>query len=94
LQALRVFGKCRVALLLMVVSCREFQLPGSAWGKLRLAGLAGGLAEEDVVIRIGIERRVEIDEVNAGVGKNLRIAQPLEIVIEQEAVHLFLRRKF
>ena len=49
--------------------------------------LAGSLAEQDVVIRIGIERRVEIDKVNAGVGKHLRIAQPLEIVTEQEAVH-------
>jgi hypothetical protein len=37
--------------------------------------------------RFGIERRVEINEVNAGVGENLRIAQPLEIVTEKEAVH-------
>ena len=82
-----VFGKCRVALLLMVVSCREFQLPGSAWGKLRLAGLAGGLAEEDVVIRIGIERRIEINQVNAGVRKNPGIAQPFQVVAEKQAVH-------
>ena len=52
--------------------------------------LAGSLAEQDVVIRIGIERRVEIDKVNAGVGKKLRIAQPLQIVTEMEAVHWHL----
>jgi len=58
-------------------------VPGVGEGvELRLAGLAGRLAEQDVVIRIGIERRIEINEVNAGVGKNLRIAQPLEIVTE------------
>jgi hypothetical protein len=63
-------------------------IPGVGEGvELRLAGLAGRLAEQDVVIRIGIERRVEIDEVNAGVGKKLRVAQPVEIVAEQEAVH-------
>lgn len=55
--------------------------------ELRLTRLAGSLAEQDVVIRIGIERRVEIDEVNAGVGKKLRVAQPLEIVAEKKAVH-------
>jgi len=42
---------------------------------------------QDFVIRIGIERRVEINEVNARFGKKLRVAQPLEIVAEQEAVH-------
>jgi hypothetical protein len=48
---------------------------------------AGRFAEQDVVIRVGIERRVEINEVNAGVGKFLWVAQPLEIVAEKEAVH-------
>ena len=28
-----------------------------------------------------------MNEVNAGIGKNFRVAQPLEIVTEQEAVH-------
>ena len=55
--------------------------------KLRLARLAGSLAEQDIVIRTGIERRVEINEINAGVGKHLRVAQPLEIVTEKEVVH-------
>lgn len=66
-------------------------VPGIREGvELRLAGLAGRLAEQDVVIRIGIERRVEIDEVNAGVGKKLRVAHPIEIVAEQETVHWHL----
>ena len=55
--------------------------------ELGLAGLAGSLPVQDIVIRIGIERRIQINEVNAGVRKNLRIAQPLEIVTEKEAVH-------
>jgi hypothetical protein len=55
--------------------------------ELRPARLAGSLAEQDVVIRIGIKRRVEINEVNAGVRKNLLVEQPLEIVAEKEAVH-------
>ena len=57
--------------------------------KLRLARLAGSLAEQDIIIRIGIERRVEINEINARVGKNLGIPQPLEIVTEKESVHGF-----
>lgn len=56
--------------------------------ELRLAGLAGRLAEQDVLIRIGIERRGEINEVNVDVWKKLRIAQPLEISNEREAVHV------
>lgn len=56
--------------------------------ELRLARRAGRLAEEDVVIRIGIERRVEIHEVNARVGKNLRVPQPFQIVAEKKFVHL------
>src|ERR1019366_1045131 len=41
----------------------------------------------DVVIRIRFERRVAINQVNADVGKKFQVAQPLEIVAEQEAVH-------
>ena len=61
-------------------------IPGVGEGvELRRAGFAGRFAEQDVVIRIGIERRVEINEVNAGVRKNLRIAQPLEIVAKMDS---------
>jgi hypothetical protein len=38
--------------------------------------------------RIGIERWVEINEVHAGIGKDFRIPQPLEIVAKKEAVHV------
>ena len=61
--------------------------PGIGEGvELRLAGLAGLFAEQDVVIRVGIERRVEINEVNAGVGKFLGVAQPTEIVAKEKPV--------
>ena len=56
--------------------------------ELRLAGLAGSFAEQDVVVRVGIERRVEINEVNAGVGKFLRVAQPTQIVAKEKPVHV------
>ena len=42
--------------------------------ELRLTGLAGGFLEEDVVVGVGVEGRVEINEVNAGVGENFRVA--------------------
>ena len=64
-------------------------IPGVGEGvELRLAGFAGRLAEEHVVIGVGIERRVEINEVHAGIGKHLPVAQPLEIVAKQQTVHL------
>ncbi len=63
-------------------------IPGVGEGvELRLAGFTGSLAEEDVVIGIGVERRVEVNEVNAGVRKKLRVAQPVEIVAKQQTVH-------
>ena len=62
--------------------------PGVGEGvELGLAGLAGGLAEEDVVIGVGVERRVEVFEVNAGVGEFPGVAQPAEVVAKEEAVH-------
>ena len=46
--------------------------------------LAGALAEQDVVRRIGVERRVEVDEVNALVSDVL--AEDVEVVAEVELV--------
>src|ERR1039457_1091148 len=58
--------------------------PGVAEGmELRLAGLAGLFAEEDVVVGVGIERRVEVFEVNAVVGEFPGVAQPTEVVAEE-----------
>ena len=80
--------------------------------ELRRAGFAGSLAEQDIVIRVGIKRRafaatewlrprrrVEINQVNALVGKFLGVAQPLEIVAEKEVrklnqIRLLLRLAF
>ena len=45
--------------------------------KFRLAGFAGSFAEQDVVIQVGIERRVEIIELEAGVGRFIEVrSQP------------------
>ena len=46
--------------------------------------LAALFLEEDVVIGVGVEGRVEIDEVNAGVGDV--VAQDVQIVTEVEFV--------
>lgn len=63
-------------------------VPGVREGvELRLSRLAGSFAEQDVVIRIGIERRVEINQINARVGKKFRIPQPLEIVAKKKFIH-------
>ena len=45
-----------------------------------MTGLAGGFLEEDVVVGVGVEGRVEINEVNAGVGEDVLVAQPTQIV--------------
>jgi hypothetical protein len=55
--------------------------------KLCLAGLAGGFAEEDVVIGVGVERGIEVFEVNGGVGESPGVTQPTEIVAKEEPVH-------
>ena len=61
---------------------------GAAPPAIARTALAGSLAKQNIVIRIGIERRVQINEVNARVGKKLLVAQPLEIVAKQQTVHL------
>ena len=66
--------------------------PGVGEGvELGLAGFARGLLEQDVVVGVGIERRVEINEVNARVGEDLRVPQPFQVVAEQQAIG-WLRR--
>lgn len=46
-----------------------------------------GFLEQDVVVGVGVERRVEIDKVNAAVGEGFAIAQPFEVVAEEQPVH-------
>ena len=53
-------------------------------GDLRRRLLAAALAEEDIVRGVGVEGRVEVDEVNALVGDML--PQDVEIVAEVEVV--------
>ena len=62
--------------------------PGIGEGvKLRLAYFAAGLAEENVVIGVGIERRIEIDEIDAGIGELLGVPQPGQVISKIKAVH-------
>jgi len=56
--------------------------------ELRLADLPGWLAKEDVVIGVGVKRRIEIDKIDARVRKFFPIRKPFEIVAEIKAVHL------
>jgi hypothetical protein len=74
----------------------QWNMPGVLEGfNLRLAVVAAGRFEEQVVVVLGIERRVEIDEVNGFVRKVL--AEDLEIVAVIELVHLpraSMREKF
>jgi len=37
---------------------------------------------------LGVKRWVEIDEIDAGIGKLFRVPQPAEVIAEIEAVHL------
>jgi hypothetical protein len=36
---------------------------------------------------VGVKRRVEIDEINAGIGKLFRVPQPAEITTEIKPIH-------
>jgi len=55
--------------------------------ELRLAYFAAGLAEEDVVIGVRIKRRIEIDEIDAGIGELLGVPQPGQVISKIKAVH-------
>jgi hypothetical protein len=55
--------------------------------ELCLAGLVAGFLEEDVVVGVGVERRVEIDEINLSIREDFPVGQPFQIVAEQQAVH-------
>ena len=37
---------------------------------------------------LGVKRWVEVDEIDAGIGKLFRVPQPAEVIAEIEAVHL------
>ena len=55
-------------------------------GDLGVAVAAGFVAEEDVVAAVGVEGRVEVDEVDGGVGEVVGVAQDGEVVAVEEGV--------
>ena len=55
--------------------------------ELRPAYFAAGLAEEDVVIGIGIKRRIEVNEIDARIRELLGVPQPGQIISKIKAVH-------
>ncbi len=55
--------------------------------ELRLAHLSARLAKEDVVIGVGVKRRVEIHEIDARIGKFLPIRKPFQVVAEIQPIH-------
>src|SRR5437667_1448172 len=55
--------------------------------KLCLAHLSARLAKEDVVIRVRVKWRVEINKIDTRVRKLFPIREPFQIVTEIEAVH-------
>ena len=56
-------------------------------GDLRLALLALGRFEEEVVVALGVERRVEVDQVHGFVRELRRVPQHLQIVAIVKPVH-------
>ena len=57
--------------------------PGVGKGvELRLAYFAAALAEENVVIGVGIKRRIEINEIDAGIGNSFVLRSRGEIIPE------------
>jgi hypothetical protein len=56
--------------------------------ELSLAYLSTRLAKKDIVIGVGVKRRIEIDKIDTGVGKFFPVENPFQIVAEIEAVHL------
>src|SRR2546429_10010452 len=60
--------------------------PGVGEGvELRLTYLSGRFTKQNVVIGVGIKRRIEIDKIDARVGKFLSIRKAFQIVHKIEA---------
>ena len=55
--------------------------------ELRLAYLPAWLAKENVVIGVRVKRRIQIDEIDADIGKLLPIRKPFEVVAEIQPIH-------
>ena len=50
--------------------------------ELRLAYFAARLPEEDVVIGVRVKRRIEIDKIDARVGKFFPVGKPFQVIAE------------
>ena len=55
--------------------------------ELRLAVRAAGFLEEDVVVGVGVERRVELFEVHAFVREDVPVAEPFEVIAKEQPIH-------
>src|SRR5436190_15811964 len=55
--------------------------------ELRLAYLSARLAKKDVVIGVRVKRRIEINKINARIGKFFPIGKPLQVIAEVEPIH-------
>ena len=55
--------------------------------ELRLTYLPARLAKQDVVIRVRVKRRIEINKIDTRIRELAPFAQPLQIVAEVQAVH-------
>ena len=67
--------------------------PGIGEGvELRLAYLPARLAKEHIVIGVRIKRRIEINQIDARVGKFFPIRKPFQIVAEIQPIHRFTLR--
>ena len=48
---------------------------------------APALAEENVVVGVGVKRRIEIDEIDTRIGKFFAIRKPFQIVAKIQPIH-------
>ena len=55
--------------------------------ELRLTYLPARLAKENVVIRVRVKRRIEINKIDARIGKFLPIRKPFQVVAEIQPIH-------
>ncbi len=55
--------------------------------ELRLTYLPARLAKENVVIRVRVKRRIEINKIDIRIGKFLPIRKPFQIVAEIQPIH-------
>jgi len=50
--------------------------------ELRLAYLPARLAKQDIVVGVGVKRRIEIDKIDTRIGKFFPIRKPFQIIAE------------